>query len=274
MPAKLGIVAGGGMLPAGIAAACRRSGREFFVVAIEGHADPKVVAGLPHAWVRLGAGGKAIALLHREGVTDVVLAGAVRRPSLAELKPDLRTARFAAKGFFNRGDDGLLSAVVKLLEDEEGFKVVAAQDILEGVLAAKGELGELSPSDRDKQDIERGVGVLDALAGADVGQAVAVQDGVVLGVEAAEGTDRLILRCGELSREGRGPVLVKLPKTGQEQRVDLPTLGPTTVANLAQAGFVGAAFAAGETLMVEAEATVAAADAAGLFLLGLNRAGR
>ncbi len=270
MPTKLGIVAGGGTLPARIAETCRQSGRDFFVVALEGQADPDVIAGLPHAWVRLGAAGKAINLLRGEQVEEVVLAGAVRRPSLVELKPDWRIAKFAAKGFFARGDDGLLAAVVKALEEEEGFKIVGPQDIMGGILAREGFLGRHQATDRDARDIERGIAVLDALSQADVGQAIVVQDGIVLGIEAVEGTDQLIERCGAIKRKGRGPVMVKLPKRGQEQRIDMPTVGPGTVAMAVNAGCVGIAVAAGETLIVEADGAIEQADAGGLFMLGLS----
>lgn len=270
MSTKLGIVAGGGLLPVWIAETCQNSGREFFVIALEGQAEAERFDGLPHAWVRLGAVGSAIKLLREQGVEEIVLAGAVTRPSLLELKPDLRTARFAAKGFFGRGDDGLLAGVVKTLENEEGFKVVGVQDILGGGLARKGQWGRVTPSERDYRDIERGRVVLRALAAADVGQAVAVQDGVILGLEAIEGTDRLIARSGELKREGRGPVLVKLPKHGQERRVDLPTIGPDTVEAAILAGFAGMAVAAGETLVVEAETAIGLADAGEIFLVGVD----
>ena len=267
---KLGIVAGGGTLPARLARACQHAGREVFIVALRGHADPDVIGDLPHAWVRLGAAGKAIDLLRQHDVAEIVLAGDVRRPSLSELKPDLRAARFAAKGFLTRGDDGLLGAVVKALEDEEGFRVLGVQDVLGGLLAGEEDLGRLSPTERDLADIARGVAVLDRLADADVGQAIGVQDGVVLGIEALEGTDALIARCGALRRDGRGPVLVKLPKRGQERRVDLPTIGPKTIEGALEAGFAGIAVAAGETLLVEAETSIAKADAGGLFLHGLS----
>ena len=271
MPTKLGIVAGSGALPVRIAQSCRQSGRDFFVVALKGQADPDVIAGLPHAWVGLGAAGKTIDLLRAENVQEIVLAGAVRRPSLMELKLDFRAAKFAAKGFLSRGDDGLLAAIVKALEEDEGFKVVGVQDILGGVLVRDGQLGAVSPTPRDMRDIERGVAVLDKLAAADVGQAIVVQDGLVLGIEAVEGTDRMISRSGELKREGRGPVLVKLPKRGQEHRVDLPTIGPETIAVALTAGCVGIAVAADESLIVEVERTIERADTGGLFVLGLLR---
>lgn len=266
---KLGLVAGGGTLPARIAEVCRQSGRPVFVLALKGHADSDVAGDLPHAWVSMGAAGKALDLLRQAEVEEIVFAGDVRRPSISELKLDYRAAKFAAKGFLRRGDDGLLGAVIKALEEEEGFRVVGIQDVMGGLLARQGDLGSVSPTPRDMVDIERGIAVLNDLADADVGQAIVVQDGIVLGIEAVEGTDALVSRCGSLRRAGRGPVLVKLPKRGQERRVDLPTIGPITISNARDAGCVGIAIAAGETLLVEAEATIAAADNGGLFVIGL-----
>ena len=116
----------------------------------KGQADPDVIQELPHAWVRLGAAGKGASdlLRHEQVERGRVLAGAVRRPSLVELKPDFRTAKFAAKGVFSRGDDGLLAAVVKALEEEEGFRIVGAQDIMGGILVREGHLGQHQATDR------------------------------------------------------------------------------------------------------------------------------
>jgi DUF1009 family protein len=119
-------------------------------------------------------------------------------------------------------------------------------------------------------DIGRGVAVCRALGAVDVGQGCVVQQGLVLAVEAIEGTDAMLMRAGTVARGGLGGVLVKLAKPGQERRADLPTLGPVTIANTATAGLRGIAFEAGGALLAEREATVAAADAAGLFLLGID----
>ena len=269
---RLGIVAGGGALPGLIAAACQASGRPFFVLALEGHADPALVAGLPHAWIRLGAAGRGIELLKEAGVAEVVMAGAVRRPSLAALRPDRRTALVLAKiGRAAFGDDGLLGAVVKTLE-EEGFRVVGPDHLLGDLLAVEGVYGAVAPDADAWADIERGVAVAKAIGALDIGQGAVVQQGVVLGVEAIEGTDALIARCAGLRREGPGGVLVKVKKPGQETRVDLPVVGTTTVANAAAAGLRGIAVEAGAALVVDRAAVVEAADGAGLFVVGVQSA--
>ena len=167
------------------------------------------------------------------------------------------------------GDDGLLKAVIKLLETE-GFRVRGAEEIVEGLLAQGGLYGRHRPDAQAESDIARGVAVVRALGAVDVGQAAVVQQGIVLGVEAAEGTDALLSRCADLRREGPGGVLVKLKKPDQERRVDLPTLGRKPLSAAAAAGLRGIAFEAGSCLLLDAAEMTAAADDAGLFLLGLE----
>ena len=270
MAVKLGIIAGGGDLPARMVEVCRANGRAVFVLAFEGQTDPATVVGVDHAWVRLGQVRPALAALHGAGVGDLVLIGPVKRPSLNELGFDLRSAQFmarvAAQGL---GDDGLLSAVIRALEDE-GFTVVGAEEILADLLAPLGQIGAGRPDGQAESDIARGLEVLRALGAVDVGQAVVVQQGIVLGVEADEGTDGLLARCAGLAREGSGGVLVKIRKPGQEHRVDLPTLGTKTVAGAVRAGLCGIAVEAGGSLIVDRAAVAAAADAAGIFLCGIE----
>lgn len=273
MPPKLGILAGGGELPARLVAACRQQGREVFVLAFEGHADRAALAGVPQAWIRMGEAARCIDILHDNGVEDLVMAGPVRRPSLREMRPDWRTVRFFARlGLKALGDDGLLKAVIAELEGE-GFRVVGMHGILGDLLAEDGVWGRHQPDEAARADIARGLQVGLGLGVLDVGQSVVVQQGIVLGVEAVEGTDALIRRCGELRRSGPGGVLVKIAKPGQERRVDLPTIGTETVRNCAAAGLRGIAVEAGSAIVVGREAVVAAADAAGLFVLG-TRVGR
>jgi DUF1009 family protein len=266
----LGILAGGGELPRRLVAACRDQARPCFVVAFEGQADPATTDGVPHGWAALGAAGRVLELLRDAGVREIVLAGAIRRPSLLSLKPDVKGAQMLARiGLRALGDDGLLRAVIAELE-REGFRVIGAQDVLGSLPAPVGQLGRIVPNAQARADIARGVEVARALGAVDVGQAVVVQHGIVLGVEAVEGTDALLARAGALRREGPGGVLVKLAKPAQDQRVDLPTLGVITVEKAAAAGLVGIAVEAGVTLVLDRDRVVAAADAAGLFVEGLS----
>jgi len=269
MAGRLGILAGSGELPQRVIEACRAADRPFFILAFEGSAAPALVEGLPHAWVRLGAAAEGFRLLRENGVKELVFAGAVRRPTLWSLRPDWRAARFFAKiGWRALGDDGLLRAVIKEVESE-GFRVIGADSILAAALAPPGPLGALVPDAQAEADIAHGLDVARALGALDIGQAVVVQQGIVLGVEASEGTDALIARCAVLRRAGPGGVLVKIAKPGQERRADLPTIGLRTVTAAAAAGLRGIAVEAGATFVLDRPALVAAADHAGLFVVGV-----
>lgn len=266
---KLGIVAGGGTLPALLVNACRQSDRDYFLLAIEGFADPALMADNPHAWIRLGEAGKGMKLLREQGIADLVLAGGVRRPGLKELRPDMKTMAFFAKlGKAWIGDDSLLSAAVRALE-EEGFRVVGPDSLLDGHLAVAGPYGEVSPDDDARADIDRGLAAVRQLGALDIGQAAIVQQGIVLGVEGAEGTDQLIRRCAALHRDGPGGVLVKARKPGQERRVDLPTIGGQTVGAAIDSRLRGIAFEAGGVFVFDRDEAVRLANQAGLFIFGV-----
>ena len=268
---RLGIIAGGGALPGLIARACEGEGREILVIAFEGETDPATCAGVPHRWLGLGAVGSLLKSLRQADCREVVLAGAIRRPSLSSLKVDLRGMRLMgriarAKG---RGDDALLSLVIEELE-AEGFNVIGADDLIATLCAPTGVLGERAPDEDAERDIAIGIEAARTLGAQDIGQAVVVQAGRVLGVEGVEGTDELIKRCAVLQEAGPGAVLVKMKKPGQERRADLPTIGATTIERLVEAGFRGVAVEAGETLILERAKAVARADAHGVFMVGVS----
>jgi DUF1009 family protein len=263
-------LAGGGTLPGRLIEVMRGEGRGLFVLAFEGQTDPTTVAGVAHTWTRLGATATALERLKAEGCEELVLIGPIRRPSLSELRPDRRAMAFLAKaGAKALGDDGLLRGIVGLLE-AEGFRVVGIDELLAELIAPRGVFGGHRPDTQAESDIARGIDVARALGAADVGQAVVVQEGIVLGVEAVEGTDQLLARCRGLKRGGPGGVLVKLSKPGQDRRVDLPTIGPTTLEGASAAHLQGVAVEAGSTLLLERPRLRALADDAGLFLVGID----
>ncbi|NMM44025.1 LpxI family protein [Rhodospirillaceae bacterium KN72] len=267
---KLGIIAGRGELPLRIAEKAASNGIYVHVFAIRGQADIAQFAGrFPVQDFRLGATLPVLRTLQAEDISDLVFAGATRRPSMLELMPDSLTTRILAHGVLRRGDDGLLRGVIDFLKKEYDITVHPTDVILDEVRLEKGVLGAVSPSDRAASDIEKGRDVLKALSAQDVGQAVVIQDGLVLGIEAVEGTDGLIARCGDLKRAGEGPVLVKLSKSGQTTRADLPTVGAETVRNAIQHGFIGIAIEAGRSIMLEREEAIRLADEAGLFLIAV-----
>jgi DUF1009 family protein len=271
MAEPLGIVAGGGPLPRQVADAARASGRHVAVAVLEGHGDPAAWTAYPHVVMRFGLAARMLAWLRGQGVRQLVLSGRVTRPSFLSLRPDGETLRLVmrvGRRAFG-GDDELLSNVLAVLR-EEGFEPIGAQEVLRGLLAPPGLLTRAAPDADAMTDIARGVRVVRALGAVDVGQGAVVQQGLVLAVEAIEGTDAMLARAAGLRREGPGGVFVKLVKPGQDRRVDLPTLGPPTVSAAAAAGLRGIAFEAEGCILAERDAMVAAADAAGLFLLGLT----
>jgi len=245
--------------------------RAVFIVALRGFAEPAVIGRFPHAIIRMGAAGEILARLREAGCKDLVLVGPVRRPPLMDLRPDATGARIMTR--IGRaafaGDDGLLAAVVRVL-GEEGFRVVGAHEILTEAVGPRGQMGQVPADAGALADIERAAAVVRALGTLDVGQGCVVQQGVVLAVEAIEGTDAMLARAGALARPGPGGVLVKLVKPGQDRRADLPTIGPATLRAAAAAGLRGIAFEAGGTLLIDRAACIAEADVAGLFLLGID----
>lgn len=269
--APLGLIAAGGPFPLRVAESALARGRDVFVVCVREWCDPAAYAHLPHAVERLGAGGAMVARLRERGVRDLVLAGKAQRPSLLALVPDAWMARTLARLGPNmlRGDDALLRSLGKILE-EEGFRLVAPQEVLDDALVGEGLLAGPAPDALARGDVARGLGVLRAIAPQDVGQAVVVQQGLVLGVEAIEGTEALLARCGALRREGPGGVLVKLPKPQQDRRLDPPVVGALTAEQAAAAGLRGIAIEARGTLLSDAPATLAACARLGIFLLAIN----
>jgi len=274
VPGPLGIIAGGGVLPAEVAAAVTAGGRRVVIAAIRGEADPALDALGAH-WLEWGQIGRLFDLLDREGCKDIVLVGGVsRRPDFRAIIGDLGTMRRLPRilPVLAGGDDGVLRKVIRLFE-MEGVTVRGAHEVAPSLLAGDGALGRGRPAEADLADAAVGASLLAALGPFDVGQAAVVVAGRVVAIEAAEGTDALIERAGKLkvagrvARGGRG-VLVKRMKPGQDLRVDLPAIGPDTITRAAEAGLAGIAVEAGRVLVAGRAETVRRADAAGLFLIG------
>ena len=268
MARRLGILAGGGRLPSLLVEAGRASGLDPFVLCLEGSAEPADFARVPHALSPVAKVGRIVETLKEAGCTDLVLAGRMTRPDFKSLVPDLRGMKLLPRLLAAKGDDAILRAVIEDLESE-GFRVLGVDDVLADLLAPLGAVGARTPDPQAEADMARGVAVLGALGTLDVGQAVTVQDGIVLGIEAAEGTDGLLERTRNLVKPGRGGVLVKLRKSGQERRADLPAIGTETIARVAAAGLSGIAVEAGGALIIDRKAVARAADEAGLFVVGV-----
>ena len=266
---KLAIIAGRDALPRLIAEHRRAAGLPYLVISFGGEAEPWI-EGHPHQAHRFEKVGRLFAALRDAGCGHVVFAGAMDRPRLKPWRADAKAVKLVAKvmALMARGDDGLLTGLAGIFE-AEGFTVIGAQDCVGGLTCGEAVLGRHQPGEADRADAARGAAILAALGPLDLGQAVVVAGGLCLGVEAIEGTDALLARVAALPVARRampGGVLVKMAKPGQDRRIDLPSIGPRTVEGAVRAGLTGIVIEADGANILEREATIRAADAAGLFL--------
>lgn len=270
------IVAGSGQLPGLLARSLERRGRPYRLLALRGFAEAGLAARADAVVDLLDVRGTA-SWLERWGPSGVALVGGVARP-----KPSAVLNAFAA--FRNRrelgrllgqGDDQLLRAVLRLFE-EHGHLVVGLRDLAPDLLAPVGVHSRRAPDESDRRSIDVGLAAIAALSPFDVGQAVAVSDQRILAIEGPEGTDRMLHRVQGFRRlwsrvrVKAGGVLVKAPKEGQDLRIDLPAIGARTMVEAKRAGLDGVAVGSGASLILDLEATAAAADRLGLFLVGVE----
>jgi hypothetical protein len=273
---KLGVVAGGGGLPAALVQQCQATGRPVFVVRLRGIADP-ALARFPGVEAGLAELGAVFRALKAADCEAVCLVGDVARPNFAALKPDLRglAALPGAVAAARRGDDALLRYMLGEFE-KEGFRIEGAHEVAAGLTLTAGSLGRVRPDAACLADVARAVEVARALGRLDIGQGAVVCDGLVLAVEAQEGTDAMLARVAGLPAALRGApgaprgVLAKAPKPIQELRVDMPVIGVRTLEGAAAAGLAGVAGEAGAVLVIDRAAVIARADALGLFVLGVE----
>jgi DUF1009 family protein len=267
----LGLIAGNGRFPFLVLDAARGAGHAVTVIAIKEEAFPELEAAAakePAAQVHrisLGQLGKCISVLKAAGVDQAVMAGQVKHTKLfADIVPDL-TLMGVLMRLKSRNTDALISGVADVLRDH-GITLVDSTALLAPLLARGGVVTRRAPGDDEARDLELGYRIADAIAALDIGQAVAVKGGAVVGVEAMEGTDALIARAGQLA--GPGVVIVKVAKPNQDMRFDVPVVGIATISALAAARATLLSVDAGKTLMIDGDAVVAAADAAGIAIVG------
>jgi hypothetical protein len=260
---RLAILSGGGGLPVMIAKAHPDAVRVVFH-GVE-HAMQAPVA--EHRFEKMGALFEA---LKAEGVAEVVLAGAMARPPLDPAEFDQIMMQLAPRlmAALQGGDDAILRLIIAIFE-EQGFKVLGAHEVLPGLTVEEGLFAGPEPDEAQFQDASKAMDILLALSPLDVGQGAVVAGGLCLGIETLQGTDALLRFVGETPdhlRRGKGGVLVKAPKRGQDLRVDMPAVGPETIRNAAKAGLDGIVVSAGKVVLIDRDATRAALEETGLFL--------
>jgi hypothetical protein len=276
---RLAIVAGGGDLPRRVAEHARRTGRDPMVVGLKGFVEASLISEFGGVELSVGELGKLMQLMRREGCEEMVFAGTVKRPDFGSLRLDLKGVQSLPRilAAAKKGDDALLRAVMDTFA-EAGFRIVGADDVLDDLKVGPGPLGSVSPTAEHWLDIRRAAEVASAIGALEVGQGAISCGGLILAVEAQEGTDRMLARCIDLPAEIRGTpdarqgVLVKRPKPMQERRIDLPTIGVSTVRGAAAAGLAGIAVEAGAALAVDREQVRALADQLGVFVYGFTAA--
>jgi UDP-2,3-diacylglucosamine hydrolase len=278
VPADAGPVAiacGGGAFPLALAEAVRASGREVLLFPIRGFADP-ALERFPHHWLALGQAGRLLRLMHQARARELVFIGSLVRPRLWQIRFDLKSLAllpYIAR-IFRGGDNRMLSAIA-LYFGKQGIRVRGADEVAPGLLMPEGVIGKRRPDAADEEDIAFGFSLVRTLGPFDVGQAAAIARKRVLAIEAAEGTSGLLANVAAMRKNGRlrlpkrAGILVKAPKPNQDRRVDLPAIGVETIKDAAAAGLKGIAVEAGGCLVADADALVRAADAAGLFVVGI-----
>lgn len=263
---SLAILSGNGKLPDYLANYYQNQGTSIFI--IDYNCDQNWYEDFDHISLKLGQVGKLLKELNTRKVNDVCLIGGLDRPALKALKPDFEGAKFLTSlATKNLGDDGLLSFVKQYLENK-GLNVHGFHELMPHFIAPKGCLTRKKPSKNDHKDIEYGIEICSQIGKADIGQSVIIQDGLILGVEAIEGTDQLIRRCSDYKAQESGGVLVKMIKPDQDPSLDMPTIGINTLKNLHDAGFAGVAYSSDKTILVDQDALIDLADQYDLFLIG------
>lgn len=273
---RVAIIAGGGVLPFELASGLADKGQKLTVLRILGETTADFSAFSTRD-ISLEAICDLVPMLKRDNITHAVFAGGISK------RPDFRSVKFGvaliplawrAAHAFLRGDDALLGTLVGYVESR-GVKVLGAHQILPELLVPEAALTRRKPTKRESASIMAGLTAARAIGALDIGQAAIVIGERAVAIEGAEGTAAMIARVGELKATGRippeaGGVLVKCPKPGQEQRIDLPAIGPETVAAAAAAGLTGIAVEAGAALVLSAAETISSADEAGLFIVGVR----
>jgi len=270
----LGLIAGNGTFPFLILRAARRLGHDVAVVAIEGEAFPDLepladeLGHGPFTWVPLGQLGRCIKALKGAGVSRAVMAGQVKHVKLfGGVLPDMTLLAVLTR-LKAKNTDSLIAAIADVLADH-GISLMDSTELLADLLAMPGVLGRHQPSEAMRADFAFGYEVADAVAGLDVGQTIVVKDKAVVAVEAMEGTDQAIARAGALA--GAGTRVVKVAKPAQDMRFDVPVVGVETIRRMQAAGADGLSIDAGRTLVIDGPDVVAAADAAGIVMVGRPR---
>ena len=267
---RLGLIAGNGRFPFLVLDAARGAGHDVTVIALKEETFPDLadLASRPPAaafhWISIGQLGQCVSLLKAAGVSQAVMAGQVKHTKLFDIRPDWTLGRVLMR-LATKNTDSIISGVADVLRDE-GIDLIDSTALLAPLLAREGVLTRRAPTDDERADLELGCRIADTVAGLDIGQTIAVKTAAVVAVEAMEGTDAVIARAGQLA--GRGVRIIKVAKPNQDMRFDVPVIGVSTIEAMKAAGATLLSVDAGTTLMIDGDAIIAVADAAGICVVG------
>lgn len=249
---RYGLIAGSGRFPVLALEEARKLGHDVVVIALKDNAPPEVEQlGAKCFWITIAELGKLIDILHKEGVSELIMAGQVKHTSLfSTLRPDWRLAKLLFS-LPSRNTDALIGGVMKVLE-EEGIRLLDSTLLLKPLLAGEGTLSARKPDEDEKKDLNYGRRVAQALAGFDVGQSVAVSERACVALEAMEGTDEMLRRAALLVN-GRELRLVKASNRRKHLLFDVPVAGPATIRTMVETGTTALGLDAGRTLLLDRE---------------------
>jgi DUF1009 family protein len=269
---KYAIIAGGLLLPQMLCQRLLKEGKDFIVIPLISHAQEKDFSkykSFPHSLEKIGA---IINLLKKEKITHVVMAGTINRPNLKELKPDVKGLILLLKilRLKNKGDDNLLKAIGFFLK-KQGFTLIGVQDIMPEIIVRKKAgtefIGKVKPAKKHLAKLPYFIELAKKIGSFDIGQAIIVSNERVLSVEGVEGTDEMIKRTSKLIKKKDYPILIKLAKPNQEERIDLPTIGLQTLENCFQSGVKGIVIEAEKTILLERQAFIDKANELKIFVM-------
>jgi len=267
---KLALIAGGGQVPLDVIHYLEKTQRDFVVIRLKDITDA-ALARFDGIEIGLGDFAHALGYLQQSKCQSVCLVGNVKRPNFATMERD--TGGQAHLGVIEQagrqGDDSLLRQVAQILT-QYGLKLEGAHEANPELLLTEGLMAGSLNGDLES-DIQKAVKIAKAIGALDIGQAAIVARGLVIAVEAQEGTQAMLNRVAGMPAHIRSQaVLAKIPKPIQDLRLDMPTIGPQTIIDAKAAGLAGIVGMAGQLLLADRQATLAQAQADQIFIYGLN----
>ena len=271
IPNKIAIIAGQGRLPRELYDACIKNNIQTYIIGLEEQIDMKFFEGVDVELIPIHSVSLIIKSIKSKNITNIMLGGRVKRAAIPKLILDFKGAKLFASIIRHGLSDGSLTRTIINFLEKQGFTVLSPEIVAHEILADRGNMTNIPFRKSHMQDMERGYQMLNEICKLDVGQALIIQNGLILGVEAVEGTDELIKRCGAIKQKfDIDPVLVKICKPRQDKRIDMPCIGEITIKHMNESGISGIALQAGSCIILNKNKTIDLANQTGIFIYGLQ----